>query len=208
MKNIYYLYLINTLCIYLYLIFTCVFTCIYRVRGPPAMAQSPPVPLVYPPTQRNLWRHSRIMLYSMLLNHSKICKCMDGTHHSVSIPEMHKSYFCCYIYKVLVVQSSGSLFQFLVVVFFKQRTANQELQLESKKTEPHEKPVRFAVQSLGWVRIAEEDLTPERSSRAVNKCIVDLSFGRNDINDVVGRWGDVSQLSIHRKVFWLVHFNH
>lgn len=52
--------------------------------------------------------------------------------------------------------------------------------------------MRFAVQSLGWVKIAEEDLTPERSSRAVNKCIVDLSFGRNDINDVVGRWGDVS----------------
>ena len=75
------------------------------------------------------------------------------------------------------------------------------MQLESKKTEPHEKPVRFAVQSLGWVRIAEEDLTPERSSRAVNKCIVDLSFGRNDINDVVGRWGDVSQPSIYRKVF-------
>ncbi|XP_078323905.1 protein Fe65 homolog isoform X2 [Crassostrea virginica] len=73
-------------------------------------------------------------------------------------------------------------------------TANQELQLESKKTEPHEKPVRFAVQSLGWVRIAEEDLTPERSSRAVNKCIVDLSFGRNDINDVVGRWGDGKDL--------------
>jgi amyloid beta (A4) precursor protein-binding family B protein 2 (Fe65-like) len=42
------------------------------------------------------------------------------------------------------------------------------------------------------VRIAEEDLTPERSSKAVNKCIVDLSLGRNDINDVVGRWGDVS----------------
>lgn len=72
------------------------------------------------------------------------------------------------------------------------RSANLEAQSEPQKTEPHEKPVRFAVQSLGWVRIAEEDLTPERSSRAVNKCIVDLSFGRNDINDVVGRWGDVS----------------
>lgn len=51
--------------------------------------------------------------------------------------------------------------------------------------------IRFAVRSLGWVRIAEEDLTPERSSKAVNKCIVDLSLGRNDINDAVGRWGDV-----------------
>ncbi|XP_064636339.1 amyloid beta precursor protein binding family B member 2-like isoform X3 [Lineus longissimus] len=56
------------------------------------------------------------------------------------------------------------------------------------------KPIRYAVRSLGWVRIAEEDLTPERSSKAVNKCIVDLSLGRNDINDVVGRWGDGKDL--------------
>jgi len=48
------------------------------------------------------------------------------------------------------------------------------------------------VRSLGWTEIAEEDLTPERSSKAVNKCIVDLSLGRNDLLDVVGRWGDVS----------------
>ncbi|PVD34945.1 hypothetical protein C0Q70_06226 [Pomacea canaliculata] len=54
--------------------------------------------------------------------------------------------------------------------------------------------IRFAVRSLGWVRIAEEDLTPERSSKAVNKCIVDLSLGRNDINDAVGRWGDGKDL--------------
>ena len=40
--------------------------------------------------------------------------------------------------------------------------------------------------------IAEDDLTPERSSKAVNRCIVDLSLGRNYMNDVVGRWGDVS----------------
>ncbi|XP_059152319.1 protein Fe65 homolog [Physella acuta] len=57
-----------------------------------------------------------------------------------------------------------------------------------------EKAVRFAVRSLGWVKIAEEDLTPERSSKAVNKCIVDLSLGRNDINDAVGRWGDGKDL--------------
>lgn len=52
--------------------------------------------------------------------------------------------------------------------------------------------VRFFVRSLGWVEISEADLTPERSSRAVNKCIVDLSLGRNDLLDQVGRWGDVS----------------
>uniref|UniRef100_T1GDP0 WW domain-containing protein n=1 Tax=Megaselia scalaris TaxID=36166 RepID=T1GDP0_MEGSC len=56
------------------------------------------------------------------------------------------------------------------------------------------KPIRFAVRSLGWVEIAEEDLTPERSSKAVNKCIVDLSLGRNDLLDVVGRWGDGKDL--------------
>ncbi|XP_054721218.1 protein Fe65 homolog [Uloborus diversus] len=56
------------------------------------------------------------------------------------------------------------------------------------------RPIRFAVRSLGWVEIAEADLTPERSSKAVNKCIVDLSMGRNDILDVVGRWGDGKDL--------------
>ncbi|KAK3099571.1 hypothetical protein FSP39_006387 [Pinctada imbricata] len=66
--------------------------------------------------------------------------------------------------------------------------------VDTTPIEPAEKPARFAVRSLGWVRIAEEDLTPERSSRAVNKCIVDLSLGRNDINDVVGRWGDGKDL--------------
>ena len=52
-------------------------------------------------------------------------------------------------------------------------------------------PVRFAVRSLGWTEIAEDDLTPERSSRAVNKAIVDLSTGRNDLIDNVAKWGDV-----------------
>jgi len=53
-------------------------------------------------------------------------------------------------------------------------------------------PIRFAVRSLGWVPIAEEQLTQENSSRAVNQCIVSLSSGLRDINDVVGKWGDVS----------------
>lgn len=57
-----------------------------------------------------------------------------------------------------------------------------------------ERPIRFAVRSLGWVEIAEDDLTPERSSKAVNKCIVDLSLGRNDLIDNVGRWGDGKDL--------------
>ncbi|KAK0073779.1 hypothetical protein PV325_009245 [Microctonus aethiopoides] len=61
-------------------------------------------------------------------------------------------------------------------------------------SEGRDKPIRFAVRSLGWTEIAEDDLTPERSSKAVNKCIVDLSLGRNDLLDVVGRWGDGKDL--------------
>ncbi|KAL5011526.1 hypothetical protein ScPMuIL_010077 [Solemya velum] len=73
-------------------------------------------------------------------------------------------------------------------------SSQQEVVQKPKETPSGQKPIRFAVQSLGWVGIAEEDLTPERSSRAVNKCIVDLSLGRNDFNDVVGRWGDGKDL--------------
>lgn len=62
-----------------------------------------------------------------------------------------------------------------------------------------DRPIRFAVRSMGWVEIAEEDLTPERSSKAVNKCIVDLSLGRNDLLDVVGRWGDVSWMDFSER---------
>lgn len=52
-------------------------------------------------------------------------------------------------------------------------------------------PVRFAVRSLGWSEIPEEELSPERSSRAVNRCIVDLSLGRGRaLPDGVGRWGE------------------
>ncbi|KAL3266605.1 hypothetical protein HHI36_010769 [Cryptolaemus montrouzieri] len=64
----------------------------------------------------------------------------------------------------------------------------------AKFEEPKEKSIRFAVRSLGWVEISEDDLTPERSSKAVNKCIVDLSVGKNDFLDVVGRWGDGKDL--------------
>lgn len=52
------------------------------------------------------------------------------------------------------------------------------------------------------MEIAEEDLTPERSSKAVNKCILDLSFGKNDLLDVVGRWGDVSFVEIDSAPRW------
>ena len=65
--------------------------------------------------------------------------------------------------------------------------SKEETKIPGKAGGPY--PIRFAVRSLSWVRINEEDLTPERSSKAVNRCIVDLSLRRNDINDVVERWG-------------------
>lgn len=68
------------------------------------------------------------------------------------------------------------------------------------------KTIRFAVRSLGWTEIAEEDLTPERSSKAVNKCIVDLSLGRNDLLDVVGRWGDVSIILILKVAKFMINY--
>lgn len=67
---------------------------------------------------------------------------------------------------------------------------------ESRNSGPKSPAIRFSVRSLGWVEIAEEELTPERSSKAVNRCIVDLSLGRNDLLDVVGRWGDVRDESL------------
>lgn len=79
--------------------------------------------------------------------------------------------------------------KFRVIFFFEIILRRRSYPLKSES----DRPIRFAVRSLGWVEIAEEDLTPERSSKAVNKCIVDLSLGRNDLLDVVGRWGDVSQ---------------
>ncbi|XP_054460173.1 amyloid beta precursor protein binding family B member 2 isoform X2 [Anoplopoma fimbria] len=48
----------------------------------------------------------------------------------------------------------------------------------------------FAVRSLGWVEMAEDDLAPGKSSVAVNNCIRQLSYCKNDIRDTVGIWGE------------------
>lgn len=60
-------------------------------------------------------------------------------------------------------------------------------------------PVRFAVRSLGWVEMTEDELAAEHSGTAVNRCIVGLSVGKHDRNDVVGRWGDVSRPTSARR---------
>ncbi|XP_065323988.1 protein Fe65 homolog isoform X2 [Gordionus sp. m RMFG-2023] len=54
-------------------------------------------------------------------------------------------------------------------------------------------PLVFHVKSLGWCEINEADLTPERSSKAVNKCIMDLSYGRNSL-ETIGKWGEGQSL--------------
>lgn len=50
------------------------------------------------------------------------------------------------------------------------------------------------MRSLGWVEMAEEDLAPGKSSVAVNNCIRQLSYCKNDIRDTVGIWGEVKLL--------------
>lgn len=50
---------------------------------------------------------------------------------------------------------------------------------------------RFHVCSLGWTIIDEEDLSSDRSSRSVNRCIHELTRG---INDSISRWGDGKDL--------------
>ncbi|XP_045387666.1 amyloid beta precursor protein binding family B member 2 isoform X2 [Lemur catta] len=55
---------------------------------------------------------------------------------------------------------------------------------------------RFAVRSLGWVEMAEEDLAPGKSSVAVNNCIRQLSYCKNDIRDTVGIWGEGKDMDL------------
>lgn len=50
---------------------------------------------------------------------------------------------------------------------------------------------RFYVRSLGWTMIDEADLTTERSSRSVNRCIYELTHGRSD---GIARWGEGKDL--------------
>ncbi|XP_043924951.1 amyloid-beta A4 precursor protein-binding family B member 3 isoform X2 [Protopterus annectens] len=48
----------------------------------------------------------------------------------------------------------------------------------------------FAVRSLGWVEIPEEDLAPGKSSIAVNNCIQQLSHSKCEGRDAIGAWGE------------------
>ncbi|XP_077426844.1 amyloid beta precursor protein binding family B member 2 isoform X3 [Vanacampus margaritifer] len=68
------------------------------------------------------------------------------------------------------------------------RPAVEEDDSSSGNCDPQSKC--FAVRSLGWVEMAEEDLAPGKSSVAVNNCIRQLSYSKNDIRDTVGIWGE------------------
>ncbi|XP_078063727.1 amyloid-beta A4 precursor protein-binding family B member 3-like [Mustelus asterias] len=48
----------------------------------------------------------------------------------------------------------------------------------------------FAVRSLGWVEIPEEDLTPGKSSIAVNNCIQQLSYSKSEGRPSGLAWGE------------------
>uniref|UniRef100_A0A7N5ZTI6 Amyloid beta (A4) precursor protein-binding, family B, member 2b n=1 Tax=Anabas testudineus TaxID=64144 RepID=A0A7N5ZTI6_ANATE len=68
------------------------------------------------------------------------------------------------------------------------RPTMEEEESSSVNSDPEAKC--FAVRSLGWVEMAEEDLAPGKSSVAVNNCIRQLSYCKNDIRDTVGIWGE------------------
>lgn len=48
----------------------------------------------------------------------------------------------------------------------------------------------FAVRSLGWVEVPEEDLVPGKSSIAVNNCIQQLAQTRSRGQPPDGAWGE------------------
>uniref|UniRef100_A0A669EDG8 Amyloid beta protein binding family B member 1 n=1 Tax=Oreochromis niloticus TaxID=8128 RepID=A0A669EDG8_ORENI len=48
----------------------------------------------------------------------------------------------------------------------------------------------FAVRSLGWVEMSEEDMAPGKSSVAVNNCIRQLSYHKHNLHDTAGIWGE------------------
>eukprot|EP00088_Acartia_fossae_P002301 TRINITY_DN10925_c0_g1_i1.p1 TRINITY_DN10925_c0_g1~~TRINITY_DN10925_c0_g1_i1.p1 ORF type:complete len:710 (-),score=234.46 TRINITY_DN10925_c0_g1_i1:545-2674(-) len=56
------------------------------------------------------------------------------------------------------------------------------------------KPMQVGVVSLGSCELGEDDLTPENSSRAVNRCIVELSNKEASMQERSGVWGEGAPL--------------
>ena len=57
----------------------------------------------------------------------------------------------------------------------------------------HDFMFQVRVCSLGWVELSEEMLTSENSSKAVNRCIVQLSSSSSSL-EPVGLWGGGREL--------------
>ncbi|CAB4069444.1 APBB2 [Lepeophtheirus salmonis] len=57
--------------------------------------------------------------------------------------------------------------------------------------------MQVTVISLGWVELGEEELTPENSSKAVNRCIIELSsINEFESKEPLGQWGGGKELSL------------
>ncbi|CAL8352752.1 unnamed protein product [Lota lota] len=67
-------------------------------------------------------------------------------------------------------------------------SSNSGMSLETTPCEEQEQC--FAVRSLGWVEMSEEDMAPGKSSVAVNNCIRQLSYHKHNLHDTVGIWGE------------------
>ncbi|KAI6215450.1 hypothetical protein M3Y94_00386400 [Aphelenchoides besseyi] len=80
---------------------------------------------------------------------------------------------------------------------FKQITTKRQVENHDEESnadfieEDARKSVRFAVRSLGWTEISEDDLTADRSSRAVNRAIIELS---NTSRSDTPKWGNGKEL--------------
>ncbi|OCT96795.1 hypothetical protein XELAEV_18009010mg [Xenopus laevis] len=98
------------------------------------------------------------------------------------------------IWKATTVNPDPSLKEFegatLRYASLKLRNGPQSEEEDSSSINSDPESKCFAVRSLGWVEMAEEDLAPGKSSVAVNNCIRQLSYSKNDIRDTVGIWGE------------------
>uniref|UniRef100_A0A915EA87 WW domain-containing protein n=1 Tax=Ditylenchus dipsaci TaxID=166011 RepID=A0A915EA87_9BILA len=75
----------------------------------------------------------------------------------------------------------------------KRRVENQDESSDTETNTDKKTSTRFMVRSLGWLEIPEEELTAERSTRAVNKAILELSSSAHRIPDTE-KWGGGKEL--------------
>ncbi|KAG8522919.1 Amyloid-beta A4 precursor protein-binding family B member 1 [Galemys pyrenaicus] len=87
----------------------------------------------------------------------------------------------------------GTLYQVLLSACSPEPLPQEEEKLPPRNANPGVKC--FAVRSLGWVEMTEEELAPGRSSVAVNNCIRQLSYHKNNLHDPMsGGWGEGKDL--------------